>query len=393
MKKKLIFLYSHPIQYVAPLMRYLAESNHFDVLVLYCSDHGAKAYRDKEFNQELKWDIPLLEGYNSIFLKNSKKDGGIDQGFLGLSNYEVLKVLKQQPPSYVIVHGWNYLTHFLTLLNAHKYGHKICLRAESPMSHEQQYSPRKSRLRQLIFGRLLFPKIDYFLYIGQQNKAFFQHYGVPSSKLIFAPYTIDNQRFIDNYKKYKDQKQALTSSFNLLSDRPVILFCGKYISKKRPMDLLLAFAQLPEGMAQLVFVGEGELRSEMEAFITEHQLTDVTLTGFINQSEIPKYYALADVFVMCSQEGETWGLSTNEAMNFALPLVLSDLTGSSDDLVQDGKNGFRFRTGDVDALRDCLSRLLEMPKKDREAMGEVSRQLVQQYSFETIAEELHLNLD
>jgi len=43
----------------------------------------------------------------------------------------------------------------------------------------------------------------------------------------------------------------------------------------------------------------------------------LTLTGFINQSSIPSYYAVGDVFSLCALtwEGETWGLSINEAMS------------------------------------------------------------------------------
>jgi glycosyltransferase involved in cell wall biosynthesis len=389
MKKRLIFLYSHPIQYVAPLMRHLAQSPHFEVLVLYCSDHGARAYQDKEFNQEIKWDIPLLDGYKSIVLKNNNRKGGMHRGFFGLRNVEVLRVLQQQPPSYIIVHGWNYVTHLLTLLSAKRYGHTICLRAESPMSHEQQYSTLKSRLRTFVFHRLLFPRLDYFLYIGKQNKAFYQHYGVPESKLIFAPYAIDNERFSQAHTIYKYQKRDLRTAVTLIPDLPVILFCGKYIEKKRPMDLLRAFAQLPIHKAQLVLVGEGVLRSELESFIAEHHIANVTLTGFVNQTEIVKFYATADIFVMCSAEGETWGLSANEAMNFQLPLVLSNLTGSSDDLVENGVNGFSFATGDVTALHDCLLRLLEKSADERTAMGTVSQRIVQEYSFSTIERELH----
>ncbi len=72
-------------------------------------------------------------------------------------------------------------------------------------------------------------------------------------------------------------------------------------------------------------------------------MENVHLTGFINQSVIPKYYAIGDAFVMCSQEGETWGLSVNEAMNFALPIVVSDMVGCSEDLVEEGQNGYHLQ--------------------------------------------------
>ncbi|MEM8526293.1 MAG: glycosyltransferase family 4 protein [Bacteroidota bacterium] len=388
MKKRLILLYSHPIQYFAPLSRALAKSDEFEVLVCYCSDHGVKAYEDEEFNQTVQWDIPLLEGYESLFLKNYARNPGISKGFRGLINWGILKVLRQQPKSFVMVHGWGYLTTVLTLLVARAYGHTVCLRGESPLSHEAQYSPKQLKRRKRFFQHLLFPRIDKFFYIGSQNKAFYQHYGVKEEQLIFAPYSIDNERFGKAYEQYKDQKRSLREELNLPLEKRIFLFSGKYIDKKRPMDLLRAFAQIKTENAQLVFVGDGPLREEMETFIAEKNLSNITLTGFVNQSVIPKYYAIADVFVMCSKEGETWGLSTNEAMNFALPLVLSDLTGSSSDLVVKGKNGYVFPTGDITALCEKLEWMLAHSEEELQAMGAYSKQLIPRYSYETIVKEL-----
>ncbi|NJL75111.1 MAG: hypothetical protein HC892_08835, partial [Saprospiraceae bacterium] len=152
MKKKIIYLYSHPIQYFAPLSRLLAQSEHFEVLVCYCSDYGVKPYSDKEFNQVIQWDIPLLEGYKSVFLKNYSRNPGIDKGFFGLINLGIFTLLWQQPKSYIIVHGWAYFTHFFTLLIASLLGHKVCLRGESPLSHEMLNSPKKLKLRQFFLS-------------------------------------------------------------------------------------------------------------------------------------------------------------------------------------------------------------------------------------------------
>ena len=53
-------------------------------------------------------------------------------------------------------------------------------------------------------------------------------------------------------------------------------------------------------------MGDGYLRDVMEEVINKNKLSNVTLTGFVNQSSVSKYYALSDVFIMCSGLGETW---------------------------------------------------------------------------------------
>src|SRR5690606_12849476 len=120
----------------------------------------------------------------------------------------------------------------------------------------------------------------------------------------------------------------------------IIVYSAKYIKKKRPLDLMEAFKQLNNQNTWLLMVGEGQLRGEMEDYINENNLKNVILTGFVNQSNISAFYTIGDVFVMCSSMGENWGLSVNEAMNFNMPLVISDMTGCADDLVKNGANGY-----------------------------------------------------
>jgi glycosyltransferase involved in cell wall biosynthesis len=131
-------------------------------------------------------------------------------------------------------------------------------------------------------------------------------------------------------------------------------------------------------MCWLVMVGEGAMRSQMEELIKDEQIERVILTGFVNQSVISQYYSICDVFVMCSSLGENWGLSVNEAMNFDTSVILSDLTGCSDDLVKEGVNGYIFETGNIPALSDTLNRILI---KNELTKTLTSREIVQKFSF------------
>jgi glycosyltransferase involved in cell wall biosynthesis len=123
----------------------------------------------------------------------------------------------------------------------------------------------------------------------------------------------------------------------------------------------------------------------MESFIAANQVKNVVLTGFVNQSKISEYYAIGDLFVMCSGAGENWGLSVNEAMNFNLPLVLSDLSGCADDLVKPGSNGYVFKTGNVAELAEKLKDVL-LENKLTQAVS--SAELVQEYSYATVTKSL-----
>ncbi len=383
---RVLFLNSHPIQYFAPLYQEISRREDFKLKVFYCSRHGLEGERDEEFGVEVKWDLPLLSGYSFEFLKNYSPKPSI-YGFGGLLNLGLISRLRKEPKSILIVHGWGYASNLLAIFFGKLSGHVVCLRGESPASHEQIRPV--SGLRRFFLKRILFPVLDYFLFIGKENKAFYKMYGIPESRLVFAPYSVDNQRFLAAFKTLHPKREELKRELNLPLDKRIVLFSGKYIDKKRPLDLLRAFAKCRLGhLACLVFMGDGALRSEMEQYIQKQGLGSVILTGFVNQSNVAEYYAAADIFVMCSQEGETWGLSANEAMNFRLPLVLSDLTGSSADLVAPNENGWVFKTGDVDALAERLDALLALPAEALARMGEVSQKRVQQYSFQKIIEGL-----
>ncbi len=123
----------------------------------------------------------------------------------------------------------------------------------------------------------------------------------------------------------------------------------------------------------------------MEAFILDNNLQErVILTGFINQSVISRYYAASDIFVMCSGIGETWGLAVNEAMNFSLPVIVSDLAGCSDDLVEENKNGFTYPCGDSQYLANKIGLIIAMSDAERTKLGAFSRNRIDGYSYQTI---------
>ena len=63
-KYKIAFLISHPIQYFSPLFKEMAKHKEIDLTVYYCSDESVRGMKDVGFGINLKWDIPLLEGYN-----------------------------------------------------------------------------------------------------------------------------------------------------------------------------------------------------------------------------------------------------------------------------------------------------------------------------------------
>lgn len=344
----------------------------------YCSDFSVKGGMDAEFGQRITWDIPLLEGYEYQFFKNYSTR---KIGFFRFVNFGMLAKLISAPKSVIVVHGYHYFTHFLILMLGKFLGHTICLRNDIPLNHEVLKSGWKQQLKKIGLKYFLFPRISYFLYVGTQNKLYYESYTISKKRLVSSPYAIDNDRF----RTFVFDKEAKRNALGISSKDRVIAFSAKYITKKRPLDLLKAFHLLNQENIWLIFVGDGALRPSMEQYIKDNQVKNVILTGFVNQQEIPRFYAIADLFVMCSAQGEHWGLSANEAMNFDLPLVLSDLTGCSDDLVVPGSNGYVFETGNVTELTARIKDVLI----DNTLSGTISsKMIVDQFSYQSVMEHL-----
>ena len=145
------------------------------------------------------------------------------------------------------------------------------------------------------------------------------------------------------------------------------------------MTLLRAAARMQHrDRAAVVFLGHGELRSELEAFAREHDVHAV-FAGFVNQADLPKHYAMCDVFVLPSTY-EPRGAVINEAMACGLPVVVTDRCGSLGDIVQEDDNAFVYPAGNADALAQHLDRLMDDDLRMR--MGQRSREIIATWDYD-----------
>ena len=101
--------------------------------------------------------------------------------------------------------------------------------------------------------------------------------------------------------------------------------------------------------------------------------------GFRNQTELPAFYDLCDLFVLPS-DNEAWGLVLNEVMNAGKPIIASDQVGAARDLIREGVNGHVFPAGDLATLRAHVISVLADPARAAH-MGRASRELVSGWNF------------
>ena len=341
---------------------------------------------------EFEWDVPLLEGYPHRFLKNISKRPGTDW-FGGCDCPEIGEILVKEGFTHVLLIGWHKKVFWQAFWAARKAGIKVLSRGDSQLG--MTASPLKKAVKYLLY-RFLLPKFDGHLYVGRRNSEYLKHYGVKDARLFFSPHFVDNQWWSTNAErsgKMEDGRCKMGSSQPPISHLPdpisekrgtVFLFAGKFIPKKRVMDLLEAAGRVAE--ARVVLVGDGPLRGELEARAGKPDLAGrVEFAGFKNQKELPAYLAAADCLVLPSDGTETWGLIVNEAMACGKPAIVSEACGCAPDLIEEGETGYSFKLGDTRALAERLREFVK--HKDRDWATKV-RAKIDQYTMQKATEGL-----
>lgn len=382
-KFRLAVVISHPIQYYYRLYQELARQPEIELMVYYCDEGGTgKPVYDPTFQAEIKWDIPLLEGYPYRFLPNFSplpfRPG------IGFVNPGVVPALTANRYDAVFVWGYDSVTSWLAFLAA------AISRTPVFLGGSVVRRPNRPAALRLLKGALLRPLFRWVAAIlseCEQNAEYYRFYGAHPERVYWNPAAVDNEYFQGEYARLLPRREEIRAELGIPPARPVILFLGRLDIRKRVVDLLEAYRRLRDRLdASLVFVGEGEQRGELERRIARYGLENVIITGFKNQTELPRYFTAGDVYVLPS-EYDPSPRAINEAMNFALPVIVSDGVGSSGDLVRDGENGFVFPTGDINALAGRIHRVLGPPGL-RERMGSRSREIIGEWSYRTGAREI-----
>jgi glycosyltransferase involved in cell wall biosynthesis len=223
------------------------------------------------------------------------------------------------------------------------------------------------------------------LNVGTLNEEYWKHYLGDEIPLFLMPYAVDNEYFQQRSLEAATTRQDLLRELDIDAGRPVILFASKLQRRKHCSDLLNAYRILIEGrmsgpLPYLVIVGDGEQRLALEEQARNDGLADIRFCGFRNQSELPRFFDIASVFVLPARH-EPWGLVVNEAMNAARAVVVSDDVGCHPDLITNGVEGFVFPVGDVNALAEALLGVLATPETAMK-MGRNALERIRTWSFE-----------
>ncbi|MCF1751622.1 glycosyltransferase family 4 protein [Mariniradius sediminis] len=160
------------------------------------------------------------------------------------------------------------------------------------------------------------------------------------------------------------EKSACRHTLGIPQDRKVILAVGSMRQVKRPnlplaaLDLL-GYQFLKKERILLVFVGDGELRNELETSVKKLGIEEfVRFDGIQLREKIPFYLKAGDVYLI-SSEYEGQPLSLLEALSYPIEIVGSDADGVRS--ILDAFGGNVFERGNTEALANLLKKVLTDP--------------------------------
>jgi glycosyltransferase involved in cell wall biosynthesis len=138
-----------------------------------------------------------------------------------------------------------------------------------------------------------------------------------------------------------------------------LLYFGRLSAEKGVNDLLHAMQRMPH--LRLIVAGDGPERSALERLAVELELTNVEFAGYLQRADLDRAIAGSRFTVLPSHAYETLGKTILESYAEARAVVATDL-GSRRELVQAGRTGLLYRTGDVDELASAIQLLSSRPE-------------------------------
>jgi glycosyltransferase involved in cell wall biosynthesis len=381
---RLLFITSHPVQYNAPLFSYLVKHSHYSIKVFYTLGANTNSIVDNGFGVKENWNIDLLCGYDYEFIENTSFHPS-SITYLGIKNPSLIKNIKEYRPDGIIVYGWKHQSHF-SVLNYFHGKVPVIFRGDSTTLDDCSGFSLSSYFR-FIFLQWVYRKVDYVLSPGSASDQYFLKSGLKQNQIIRTEHAINNERFMSMSETEENELLELKSSLSIKENQVVFLFAGKFIDKKNPLLLIEAFEQLKKikDNVLLLLVGNGILEKQIKERINRlpFQIASaIILLPFQDQHQIKLLYRISNVYVLPSKgPQETWGLSVNEALACATPVIVSDKCGSSKDLVKHEANGLVFKS---DNCQDLIQKMEMMCNDDfRKRLAAKATDSLEKYTYES----------
>lgn len=362
-KLRLLVTYSSPAPYSVALFEQLQRRYPVDVHVLYL--RATRAMQDE-------WDLIVPFSHDALT--------GPGKPSLCSAAVKLAGEILSGEFDVALLHGLPSIMALAPLLCLAK-GLPFVIRSEANTAKERSFL---KRLR----NRLLLPPLvraaGSVVIIGSSSREFWLKQGTPRRKMFLSPYSVDSGCWRKKADTFSPHRDKIRKSLGLSSEI-CIISVARLEKVKGFATLLEAASSLSKsglsGRFKILLVGSGSQENVLRKMTRSLDLSGVIrFEGFRQQEELGRYYTAADVFVLPSKD-EPWGLVTNEAMHFGLPIVASEAVVSGRDLVKNSISGFVVPKNSPQALASALGKLIT-DSAFRARAGEESLRIISAWNME-----------
>jgi glycosyltransferase involved in cell wall biosynthesis len=340
---RVIILNNVPSPSLKPLFEKLGHKSGWELIVCYVS----------AWHRNVGWTEEKLEqhkAHRTIILDQSMPWLARRLGNRAAAAVALAEVLFRERPDYLICYGYTLMPQISAILWS------ILTDTPFAISGDANIYCDRARGVKRIFKRLWLGQVTKhaaaLLTIGTANRRFWEAYGARPEQLFEARFAVDNDLFAGSLEARRAEASALRTKLGL-TDKVIFLFVGRLIKRKNVDLIISALCQLKDDRLALVIAGNGSESASLQALARGDPR--VIFTGPVERSQLPLYYAMADVLVLPAMD-EPWGLVINEAMASGLAVIGHRHCGAILDLVQND-NGAALETFSVDELAGMMKLL------------------------------------
>lgn len=256
------------------------------------------------------------------------------------------------------------------------------------LSDSKADDARRRWWREAIKGAIV-RRFDAAFVAGKPHVDYIAALGMPRERIFTGCDVVDNDYF--QRRAAEGREPGFNRAALHIPDRLYFLAVSRFIPRKNLLRLMQAYAGYARAVGtepwDLVLLGEGPQRGELEAAARRLRPGHAALPGFRQIDELPFWYGLAAAFIHPALQDQ-WGLAVNEAMAAGLPVLVSRRAGCAQDLVEEGRNGWLFDPASADEMADAMLRLHRLSPQERRCLGRCSQESIQGWGPERFAQSL-----
>jgi len=369
-KLKLLFITNIISPYMHDLFSHLTKySDKADFKVAAC------AYTEPD----REWNLDFLDSANYKF--EIIPDARLFRGpgktrFFYLGGWSLLKEIPKYD-ALVFKGGTRLIGPFYVILGK-LLGKKTILWEESTIESTDTFI--KNLIKSLYINKNIFSS---FIAYGTMVKEIIEKFNKNiSNKVFLSNNCVDNDKFRNRYLKLKPKKNLIRKKLDIAPEKKVLLFAGRFVDEKNLFTLIDSVEKIVnkgEKNILCLLIGGGYLEKNLIDYTKNKKLEEyIKILPFMQFNKLSLFYALSDIFILPSK-WEVWGLVVNEAMNFDLPVIVSNKVGCAPDLVFNSVNGYVFPYKDSRKLSECILKVF----KNQEAMAKNSYKIIKNINFDS----------